>query len=299
MILLMVYFIVLYLLSWLIVGVMFVTIMIFYDQFFKILFVESNDSEFMTEIYNNGIMKKVLFSVYLACVFISVFVSLSLPVQRAVPYFHVVSTIMSFLMLSALTGVTYFLGVRGLNPEVTEKICTEYDDGTETCTWVPTGDTYFSIICVCSILMLSMYITPFIMRPIDAIQNWKPYILGFLAYLLMMPVFTNIFMIYAMCNLHDVSWGNRPSSTGQEAFTAKKKAQEQAKEDYQVFRTNFVFVWLAANVGYYILIIELRHSEGGRSDTLRDSDDGYLMYFSLGLSSLVLCRLVFSILYVL
>ena len=147
--------------------------------------------------------------------------------------------------------------------------------------------------------MLSMYITPFLMRPIDAIQNWKPYCLGFLAYLLMMPVFTNIFMIYAMCNLHDVSWGNRPSSTGQEAFTAKKKAQEQAKEDYLVFRTNFVFVWLAANVGYYIMILELRHSEGGRDPNLRDSDDGYLMYFSLGLSSLVLCRLVFSIIYVL
>jgi len=80
--------------------------------------------------------------------------------------------------------------------------------------------------------------------------------------MLMMPVFTNVFQIYAMCNLHDVSWGNRPTSTGQEAFTANKNDQAKSENDYKVFRTNFVLIWLAANMGYYIMIVELVKSNG-------------------------------------
>jgi cellulose synthase/poly-beta-1,6-N-acetylglucosamine synthase-like glycosyltransferase len=35
-------------------------------------------------------------------------------------------------------------------------------------------------------------------------------------YILMLPTFVNIMQIYSMSNLHDISWGNRPSavSTG-------------------------------------------------------------------------------------
>lgn len=88
---------------------------------------------------------------------------------------------------------------------------------------MPDGETYFSLLCVAGIIMLSMYILPMVMRPIDFLQNFSKYMLGFVSYLLLMPVFTNVFQIYAMCNLHDVSWGNRPASTGQEAFTANKK----------------------------------------------------------------------------
>lgn len=64
-----------------------------------------------------------------------------------------------------------------------------------------------------------------VMRPLDFFANFKNYMFGFFAYMLMMPIFTNVFQIYAMCNLHDVSWGNRPASTGQEAFTDIKKQQ--------------------------------------------------------------------------
>jgi cellulose synthase/poly-beta-1,6-N-acetylglucosamine synthase-like glycosyltransferase len=40
------------------------------------------------------------------------------------------------------------------------------------------------------------------------------YIIGFICYMMMLPVFSNVFQIYAMSNLHDISWGNRPASTG-------------------------------------------------------------------------------------
>ena len=62
--------------------------------------------------------------------------------------------------------------------------------------------------------MVLVYLLPFVMRPLDCLANFKHYFFGFLAYMLMLPVFTNLFQVYAMCNLHDVSWGNRPTSTG-------------------------------------------------------------------------------------
>ena len=70
------------------------------------------------------------------------------------------------------------------------------------------------MLCLAGVIMLSIYVLPCVMRPLDFLANFKNYTLGFTAYMLMMPVFTNVFQIYAMSNLHDVSWGNRPTSTG-------------------------------------------------------------------------------------
>ena len=103
-----------------------------------------------------------------------------------------------------------------------------------------------------------------------------------------------------MCNLHDVSWGNRPTSTGQEAFTANKKAQEKSESDYKTFRTNFVLCWLSANVAYYIIILKLINSSSGdQIGQIKDSDDGYLTYFSIYLAGLVLFRVFFAVVYIL
>ena len=120
MVFFMMYMTTLYLLQFLTVGAMFVTIIIFFDQFFEVLFVETNNSEVMKEIYDNGILKKVLFSLYLGVIFLSTFVSISLPINRAMAYFRVVSIILGVLMISALFGITYFLAQRGLYPPVTE-----------------------------------------------------------------------------------------------------------------------------------------------------------------------------------
>ena len=70
--------------------------------------------------------------------------------------------------------------------------------------------------------MISIYLVPMIMRPIDFLSNLLSYTLGLISYLVLIPMFSNVFLIYAMSNLHDLSWGNRPSNTGgTEAFAAK------------------------------------------------------------------------------
>jgi len=62
--------------------------------------------------------------------------------------------------------------------------------------------------------MLSTYLLPILLRPMDFILNFRNYIIGLVTYIVLLPTFINIMQVYSMCNLHDVSWGNRPSATG-------------------------------------------------------------------------------------
>lgn len=74
--------------------------------------------------------------------------------------------------------------------------------------------------------MLSTYFLPMILRPLDFIYNAPRYIVGIISYLLLLPTFINVMQVYAMSNLHDISWGNRPSvsaGTNMLALDAKKQ----------------------------------------------------------------------------
>lgn len=175
--------------------------------------------------------------------------------DKAIGYFRVVSVILSFFVILTLAGITFFLVQQGFHTQAQQRVC---DEDTNHCEWEPVPDEYyFNILTLAGFIMLSMYILPMVLRPIDTLANFGKYLMGFISYMLMMPIFTTIFQIYAMCNLHDVSWGNRPSSTGNEAFSANKKTQEQAKGDYMLYRTNFTLMWLLANTVYYIVVTQL------------------------------------------
>ena len=101
-----------------------------------------------------------------------------------------------------------------------------------------------------------------------------------------------------MCNLHDVSWGNRPASTGGETFTANEGKQEKSKADYMVFRTNFTFFWMISNGLYLVLILWLVNGSGDRT-VVNSGSFGYLEVFSLYLAGLVMFRVIFAALYIL
>ena len=44
---------------------------------------------------------------------------------------------------------------------------------------------------------------------------------SFIQYLLLLPSFVNILLIYSFCNLHDVSWGTKGSTTTGDLGAAK------------------------------------------------------------------------------
>ena len=233
---------------------MFATIIVFYNEFFEKLFVTQGSDDLLTRIYESGVIYQLLFGFYTMIIIISVFVSIALPIDRAMPYFHFVAVVMSILVLFSLAGICYYLSIQGFHTQAYEENPVKSQRDTTPYVPIP-NEYYFNVLTLAGVIMLVVYILPFIMRPMDFMQNAKKYILGFMAYMLLMPMFTNIFQIYAMCNLHDISWGNRPSSTGTENITANKKDQANIEADYKVFRTNFVLFWLAGNIIYYIMIV--------------------------------------------
>lgn len=133
----------------------------------------------------------------------------------------------------------------------------------------------------------------------DFLANFAPYLIGLFSYIVMLPVFTNVFQIYAMCNLHDVSWGNRPSSTGTEAFSATKKTQDDLKTDYIIYRTNFFFIWFVLNGIYAFVMISLVNGQygSGQTSNVIDGAVGPLEVFSLFIAGLVVFRVFFAFLY--
>jgi hypothetical protein len=223
------------------------------------------------------------------------FVSVTLPIDRAMPYFRVVAGIFSVLTLTTIGGIVYYLSKTGF---IMNEM--EYNPATQHYQDVVPVVQHFNVLTVAGIIMLVVYLMPFIMRPLDFIDNASSYIVGLISYLILMPMFINVFSIYSMCNLHDVSWGNRPTSTGQEAFTDNKKEQEKAKGDYQVFRTNFTLFWLFLNGVYYVFVMHLAESLGPKSgENINTGKMGYFEYFSLYLAWLVVFRIFFATFYVL
>ena len=62
--------------------------------------------------------------------------------------------------------------------------------------------------------MLCVYLLPMIMRPKDCLDMLRGYVMGLIIYLFLLPFFVTIMQVYGFCNLHDLSWGNRPTAAG-------------------------------------------------------------------------------------
>lgn len=57
----------------------------------------------------------------------------------------------------------------------------------------------------------------------------------------LMPLYVNIVMIYSICNIQDVSWGNRA--------TENKNATD-SRESLEQYRAIALVLWICINTGY-------------------------------------------------
>jgi cellulose synthase/poly-beta-1,6-N-acetylglucosamine synthase-like glycosyltransferase len=72
-----------------------------------------------------------------------------------------------------------------------------------------------------------------IMRPSDFCAGFTNYLMGLIMYMLLTPFFINVLTVYTMCNLHDVSWGNRPAGTQTaEELSIHAKKQKKLADEY-------------------------------------------------------------------
>lgn len=193
------YLLAIYLLNYFLVSSLFVTIAVFFGESLILLTgatVDEIGPYYLAFVWS-----------YFMMLVLTVFVCLSLPIDRAMTYLKVVSFIICTLFLASLSGICYYMSVEGFYTE-------EYVYNRKQNAWIPTGKVYLNWLVVAGTVVLLVYFVPFIYRPLDFAKNFLKYIIGFICYMMMLPVFSNVFQIYAMSNLHDISWGNRPASTG-------------------------------------------------------------------------------------
>ena len=132
-------------------------------------------------------------------------------------------------------------------------------------------------------VVISSYIIPLVthlntLRPVDFLK-------GVVYSIMLTPTFINIIVMYAICNIHDVSWGSRPSGA-----QATKASEREAKMEasYKNYRSWFLLIWLIANAscGYSVLFISRRGL------------DFYLLIISGILVVVVLAKILFSLLHI-
>lgn len=163
----------------------------------------------------SGVAKETFFYFYLGMISLTILVMIAQPIDRAIGKIRFFSTIAATVMNFTFVTVSYLLLTHGWRTPVRTCVKDTENPDSDQCVMVasPDGETYFSWVCLAGIVSLIFYVLPILMRPLDFLSNLKKYCLGFLCYMLLLPVFTFMFQIYAFCNLHDVSWGNRPTSS--------------------------------------------------------------------------------------
>jgi len=95
----------------------------------------------------------------------SVLVALAVSIERAVGYFRILSTLFATVSLFSLVGMGRWIMSASLFPE--DKIWNP-----TTKHWDPLGKTYFAWCTLAGIIMLSVYIMPMLLRPIDFLKNF-------------------------------------------------------------------------------------------------------------------------------
>ena len=81
--------------------------------------------------------------------------------------------------------------------------------------------------------------------------------------MVLLPIFINVMQVYSMSNLHDISWGNRPSVTaGTNMLSNDAKKQQELKSNYMIFRVNFMTIWIVLNGAFALMIMNLSASPG-------------------------------------
>jgi cellulose synthase/poly-beta-1,6-N-acetylglucosamine synthase-like glycosyltransferase len=96
-------------------------------------------------------------------------------------------------------------------------------------------DNYWVLALVCYNIGLYV-ITPLLHNPC---YNIKILALGFIQFITLIPTYVNVFQIYSICNIQDVTWGNRPDK-----LTEDEKRKQQGFDEY---RTKWVIIWVISN----------------------------------------------------
>mmetsp|Transcript_16094 Transcript_16094/g.27182 ORF Transcript_16094/g.27182 Transcript_16094/m.27182 type:complete len:339 (-) Transcript_16094:535-1551(-) len=220
---------------------------------------------------------------YLSILAYTIMLSVGAPLDKTINYFGFVAAFFSFVSIFSIVNAI-IASVRSgyMVPDV------EWDPKTETWHHSPSGGKHLSVGALVGPFLLSAYAMPLVLRPLDFLQNFKKYTIGIVCYLCMLPVFGSVLQIYAMSNLHDVSWGNRPNNVQQ------SRHQEQLSNQYKMFRSNFLTFWIISN-GLVACWFDYQTNKKTKSlPNVHESVGAQLLITIFG-TSFLLYRLIFAI----
>jgi uncharacterized membrane protein len=205
-----------------------------------------------------GTFSKILAVFWGSFILISIVVSLAAPITRAMPYFKVSAIAFSIVNTWAYYGILVQLIKSGPTPAMqikdphTNQWNQVYFISKET--GGPEKMHNISPLYFVGLIMFAVYFAPMYMRPKDFLFNFSKYLSGFCVWFVMLPCYINIFSIYAFCNLHDISWGNRPAAADTAQMAANAKKQAKLLDNYKVYRINTVAIWLMSNILYVYVV---------------------------------------------
>ena len=62
------------------------------------------------------------------------------------------------------------------------------------------------------------------------------------------PTYVNILTIYAISNIHDVSWGSRPDNKDKKVEARFAQMEKKRETNYKNYRSNFLIIWITVNI---------------------------------------------------
>ena len=133
------------------------------------------------------------------------------------------------------------------------------------------------------LVLICIYILPLFLNLRTV--KFGDFLKGIIYIVFMTPTYINIMSIYAVANIHDVSWGSRPVGTQTNTNSNREK---RMSESYQNYRSKFLIMWILLNnlAGFVVVVLS-------RSDS-----KFYLMMIGAVLMTLVGIKFLFSIMYI-
>ena len=123
----------------------------------------------------------------------------------------------------------------------------------------------FSIIYVASLdvifkIAFAFYILLILIPIVLNINRIKicDFIKGSIYAIYLSPTYINILTIYAISNIHDVSWGSRPDSKDKgpnSRFEKFEKLEKRREIEYKNYRSNFLIIWCLVNTLVSIAVL--------------------------------------------
>ena len=79
----------------------------------------------------------------------------------------------------------------------------------------------------------------------------------------MTPTYINILSIYAISNIHNITWGSRPEVKDKKSESKFNMIEKKLEIDYKNFRSNFLIFWLVLNllIGNSVTYISRENNE--------------------------------------